>query len=391
MHLDPLLPSIVGAVFAILLIGLILRRLRQPHVVAYLLAGLMLGPYVGGIITDTHLIERMGAMGVVLLLFFVGMEVSPRKLVSTWRIAVLGTTAQILLSIGCVWLLGTWLDWTLSRIVLLGFVISLSSTAVVLKLLQDRRELDSKTGQNVLGVLLFQDLAVIPMLIVIGVMSGDTVSYPTLLLQVIGGLCVIGLIVYLLVRETLNLPLGRWLGNDHEMQVFAALIICFGLSLLTGLMGLSTALGAFVAGMLVGAARETQWVHHSLEPFRVIFIALFFVSIGMMVDPNFILQHWMQIGLLLAAVVITNTIINAIIIRLLGDTWTDSFYSGALLSQIGEFSFVLAAVGLKSGLITDVGYQYTVAVIIISLMLSPAWIALAHRILYRGTTRGART
>ncbi|MDH5444729.1 MAG: cation:proton antiporter [Gammaproteobacteria bacterium] len=382
MHLDPALPGIVAALLAVLLVGLILHRLKQPHVVAYLVTGIILGPHVIGLFSDQQLIERLGAMGVVLLLFFIGMEVSPRKLVASWRIAVVGTTIQILLSVLCVWLLGKWLDWPLSRSILLGFVISLSSTAVVLKIMQESGELETETGQNVLGVLLMQDMAIIPMLIIIGLMSGDVPDSRHMILQIIGGISMIALLAWLMLKETVHLPLAKWLKGDHEMQIFAALIVCFGLSLLTGLFGLSTALGAFVAGMLIGAARETQWVHNSLEPFRVIFVALFFVSIGMLVDIGFIKQHWQQILLLVLAVVITNTFLNAIIIRLLGDSWPDSLYSGALLSQIGEFSFVLAAVGLQAKLITNYGYQLTVAVIVISLMLSPAWILLARQLFY---------
>ena len=160
------------------------------------------------------------------------------------------------------------------------------------------------------------------------------------------------------------------------MQVFAALGLCFGLSLITGLVGLSTALGSFVAGMLVGAAKETRWVHHSLESFRIIFVALFFVSIGMLVDLNFIASHWYQTAALVILVVLTNTFINGSILRILGDNWRDSIYAGALLSQIGEFSFVLAAVGIQAHIISDYGYQMTIAVISISLLISPPWIML---------------
>ena len=383
MHLDPALSIIVGALLVILLMGMLLNRLKQPHVVGYLIVGILLGPHVIGLIHDQALIERLGAMGVVFLLFFIGMEVSPRKLLATWRIAVIGTTVQILISILCIWLLGKWLDWPLSRTILMGFVISLSSTAVVLKVLQDRNELETDTGQNVLGVLLFQDVAIIPMLIVISLMSGNEPDSQQIILQIVGGVLMIALIAYIMRKETIHLPLAKWLKGDHEMQIFAALIICFGLSLITGLFGLSTALGAFIGGMLVGAARETQWVHHSLDPFRVIFVALFFVSIGMLVDLIFIKEHWFQIAALVIAVILTNTFINAVIIRLLGDSWPDSLYSGALLSQIGEFSFVLAAVGMQANLINNYGYQLTVTVIALSLMVSPAWIAMSRRLLYK--------
>lgn len=385
MHLDPALSIIVGVLLVILLMGTFLNRMKQPHVVGYLIVGIILGPHVIGLITDQTLIERLGAMGVVFLLFFIGMEVSPRKLLATWRTAVIGTSIQILISILCVWLLGKWLDWPLSRTILMGFVISLSSTAVVLKVLQDRNELETETGQNVLGVLLFQDVAIIPMLIVISLMSGNEPDSQQIILQITGGVLMIALIAYIMHKEVIHLPMAKWLKGDHEMQIFAALIICFGLSLITGLFGLSTALGAFIGGMLVGAARETQWVHHSLDPFRVIFVALFFVSIGMLVDIIFIKEHWFQIAALVVAVILTNTFINAAIIRMLGDSWPDSLYSGALLSQIGEFSFVLAAVGMQSNLINNYGYQLTVTVIALSLMISPAWIALSRRLLYKNS------
>ena len=383
MHLDPALPTIVGALLAILLMGMLLHHLKQPHVVGYLITGIILGPHVVALISDQSLIERLGAMGVVFLLFFIGMEISPKKLFATWRTTVIGTTIQILISIAFVWLFGEWLGWPLSRSILLGFVISLSSTAVVLKILQDNNELETDTGQNVLGILLFQDMAIIPMLIVIGLMSGIEPDSHQVVLQVIGGILMLALMAYLMLKETIHFPLAKWFKGDHEMQIFAALAVCFGFSLITGLFGLSTALGAFIAGMFVGAARETKWVHTSLEPFRVIFVALFFVSIGMLVDLNFIHEHWFQIGALVIAVIITNTFINAVIIRLLGDSWPDSLYSGALLSQIGEFSFVLAAVGMQSNLVSNYGYQLTVTVIALSLMISPAWIAASRKFLYR--------
>lgn len=384
MHLDPIMPTLVATLMAILVIGLLLRRIRLPHVIGYLLTGIILGPHGLALITDETILSRLGAIGVVLLLFFIGMEVSPRRLLASWKVAIIGTLFQILVSVGCVWVLGEWLDWPTARSILVGFVISLSSTAVVLKILQEWGELDSDVGQNVLGVLLVQDLAIIPMLIVIGFMGGEPPTLGNIILEISGGLLILGLFAWLIVKETIQLPLGNWLRDDHEMQVFAAFIICFGLALLTGLMGLSTALGAFAAGMLVASARETRWVHHSLEPFRVVFVTLFFVSIGMLVDPLFFVHNWRQISLLVIAVYLTNTLLNALILRLLGDDWRTSLYAGALLSQIGEFSFVLAAVGLQAGIITQYGYQVVIEVIAITLLLSPFWIMLLKRVLHIG-------
>jgi CPA2 family monovalent cation:H+ antiporter-2 len=368
------MPYLVGSILAVLLLGLVLRSIRQPYVIGYLIAGIVLGPHGAALITDEKILGHLGAIGVVLLLFFIGMEVAPKKLVDNWKVALLGTLLQIAISVGCVWPLGQFLDWPISRIVLIGFVISLSSTAVVLKLLQDWNEFDSKVGQNVLVILLAQDLAVIPMLIILSMSGGANSETSNIWLQLFGAGAMAAIIAYIAVKETIHLPLGKLLGNDHELQVFAALCICLGLSLLTGLAQLSTALGAFVGGMVIGAAKETQWVHHSLESFRIVFVALFFVSIGMLVDLSFIQSHWLQVGALVILAIITNTFINGAVLRMLGDNWRDSLYAGTLLSQIGEFSFVLAAVGIQSNIITNYGYQMTIAVISISLMISPPWI-----------------
>lgn len=376
MHLDPILPTFVGIVLSILLLGFLLKWLRQPEIIGYLLAGVVVGPQGLSLVSDPALVNHMGTLGVTLLLFFIGMEVSPNKLVQGWRVAVIGTLLQILVSVGAVWLIGWLFNWSLPRIVLLGFVISLSSTAVVLKLLKDRGELDSPVGGDVLLILLAQDLAVVPMLIILGLLGGKAPEAHTLILQSIGAVLIIGFVGWLLSRQNIRLPFSERLRNDHELQVFTALLICFGLAFITGMLELSTALGAFVGGMLVAATRETDWVQHSLEPFRTLFIAFFFVSIGLMVDISFVVAHWLQIGLLVIAVLITNTFINAIVLRALGISWHRGLLTGAMLAQIGEFSFVLSAAGRHAEIITDYAYQTAIAVISISLILSAPWIAL---------------
>jgi CPA2 family monovalent cation:H+ antiporter-2 len=289
------------------------------------------------------------------------------------------------LSVGLIILIGTWLEWPLPRSILLGFVISLSSTAVVIKILQDWKEIESGTGQNVLGILLVQDMAIIPMLIILGLFSGTKPEITTMVKQVIGAGCLIGLLVRVLIKDKIRLPLAHWLKNDREMQVFGALFFCFSLALFSGLFELSTALGAFIGGIVVNAGRETQWIHHQLEPFKVIFIALFFVSIGLLLNLVFL---WDNIGIVLLLVLLTfllNTLVNSCILRLLGGSWTESFYAGVLLSQIGEFSFILAAVGKQAGIVTNYGYQLSISVITLSLIMSPIWILGFKRVFLSGT------
>lgn len=375
MHMDPVMPQAVGAALLILLTGFVLKLLRQPHVVAYLLAGILIGPFGLALVSDANLISRLGAIGVVLLLFFVGMEVDPSKLIAHWKLAVFGTLLQILLSIACVWVIAQWFDWPWARVLLIGFVISLSSTAVVIKLLQDSQLLDTRMGQGVLGVLLAQDLAIIPMLIVLGLMGAGEVDTHHLALQGVGTVLAGVLFAYIVVKREVHLPLSQWLDQDHELQLFAALSVCFGLALITAWFDLSTALGAFLAGMLIGAAKETQWVHHALEPLKVLFVALFFVSIGMLLDINYLIVHWPQTVLLVLVTFFSNTFINALILKGAEYTWRDSLFAGVLLSQIGEFSFVLAALGFQTGMIHESGYQLALCVISLSLILSPAWIS----------------
>lgn len=374
MHLDPMMPHAVGAILLILLIGTALRLARQPYVVAYLIAGVIIGPSGVALMSDPELVSRLGAIGVVLLLFFVGMETDANKLIANWKLAILGTLFQILLSIFCVWMVALWFDWSLPRAVLIGFVVSLSSTAIVIKLLQDNGILSSKVGQGVLSILLAQDLAIIPMLIILGLLSTGEVNGVHLLKQGIGALASGALFAYIISRKQVHLPLSRWLKEDKELQLFTALSLCFGLALITAWFDLSTALGAFIGGMLIGAARETQWVHHSLESFKVLFIAVFFVSVGMLLDVQFLLKNWLEVSTLTLIALLTNTFINAFILKIAKFNWRDSFYAGFLLSQIGEFSFVLAAVGLQAAIINHYGYQLALCVISLSLLVSPLWI-----------------
>lgn len=378
MHMDPIMPYLVGSVAGILLLGLVFRALKQPHVVAYLLAGVALGPDGIGFMTDQVTISRVGEIGVILLLFFVGMEISLPELLAKWKVPVLGTFLQIAVSVGCVAGLGAYQGWPWGRILFVGFVISLSSTAVVIKLLQARGELHDPVGRDVIGILLMQDLAIVPMLIVIGMLGGAAPGGGTIALQLLGGIVVVGVLAFLARGSEIRLPIGKWLKGDTELQVFTGGFVCFGLALLTGLVGLSAALGAFVAGIIVGAAKEHEWVHESLFPFHVLLLALFFVSVGMLIRLDFLWEHGGIILLLLVAAVLVNTLVNMLVLRVLGRSWRNGLYGGAVLSQIGEFSFVLAAVGRQAGLIEDFGYQITIAVIALSMLVSPAWIAIAR-------------
>ncbi|MCA9496970.1 MAG: cation:proton antiporter [Nanoarchaeota archaeon] len=379
--IDPILPILITISLAIILISLILKKFKQPLVVAYIIVGLIIGPYGLGILTDIETITSLGNIGVVILLFFIGMEVDLRKLIANWKVAVIGTFFQILLSLIFVYLFSFWLDWELKRIILLGFAISLSSTAVVLKILKEFNELESKTGQNVLSILLVQDIAIVPMFIILSFLGGKKVSYNEIALQIIGAILIISFVIWLFKKETIKLPFSNLIKKDHELQVFWALVLCFGFALITGIFGLSTALGAFIAGIVLGSAKETSWVIENLHSFYIILVALFFVSIGMLIDLHFIYENYIEIIMLVCGVFLTNTIINAIILKVLKSSWKESLYGGALLSEIGEFSFILGAVALNLGIIQLFAYNMTISVIALTLLLSPLWIILFRKIL----------
>jgi len=374
MHMHPLLPTLVASIVAVLLVGAVVRRFGQPHVIAYLVVGVILGP-AGLDLFESDAVALVGEFGVILLLFFVGMEVNLSRLVTGWRVSVIGTVLQVLFSVGAVAGIGLWWDWPLSRVVLIGFAISLSSTALVVTMLRQWKEMDTEAGQEAIGVLLVQDIALAPMLIVIGLLGGSSPSATLLSSQLAGGLAIVLLVTTLVRKGRIRLPMGDLLRADHELQLFGALLLCFSFAWITGICGLSTALGAFVAGLVVAAARETEWIHRNLEPYRVLFVAAFFASVGMLVDLHFLAEHWLPILALVLATFLTNTLINAGTLHALGRGWRTSLYVGALLSQVGEFSFVLAAVGKDVGIITEFGYQMVLGVIVGTLILGPGWIA----------------
>lgn len=280
-----------------------------------------------------------------------------------------------MVSVAVVATIGFWFDWSWSRIVLFGFAISLSSTALVVSMLQQWGEMESEAGQEAIGILLVQDVAIAPMLIVVGLLGGgESLSTSLLARQVVGGIAIVALVTALARHKAIRLPFSDLLRRDHELQLFGALLLCFLFAWLTGVFGLSTALGAFLAGLVVASARETEWVRRNLEPYRVLFVAAFFASVGMLIDLAFFAAHWRPILALVLAAFLTNTLINAGILHALGRSWRTSVYVGALLSQIGEFSFVLAAVGKESGIISDFGYQVVLGGIVGTLVLGPAWI-----------------
>lgn len=375
VEVDPLLNKFVMLAAIIILTGITLRRLKQPYVIAYIITGIILGPHGFGVVNNQDQISYLGSLGLILLMFFIGMEISLPKLLSFWRIIIIGTLVQILLSLLVVSVMGQFFSWPLNRIIMLAFVICLSSTAVVIKLLQDNNETHSVAGRLVIGILLAQDISIVPMLIILSYVGGEQNSDYTLILQLVGGSLFLLLVYWLLKKKTITFPFDKKISSDHEIQVFLAFAVCFGLATISSYFGLSSALGAFAAGLVISSARATHWVHHSLHAFRVVFVALFFVSIGMIIDLTFLFEHWKSILAFLLTAFVVKQLINTFILRIFRKDWGISLYGGALLSQIGEFSFILGTIGYQSQIISSFAYQMVAITIALSLLFSPFWIS----------------
>ena len=371
MHLDPMMMNVTIVLSVALAIGYLAVRVGLPIVVAYIISGIMLGPSVLGIINDQETVTRAGEIGVVMLLFFVGMEVSIPNLMKRWRIAVIGTAIQIAISVvvclGLVWVF----QLPANLGILFGFMVSLSSTAVVLKELQDAGEMDAPFGQNAVGVLLVQDMAIVPMMIILSLIGDNEIHASELLKQAIGGVVLLSIAIYLIKTGMLHIP--QFLKGSVEKRVLLGLLLCLSAATLTSWLGLSPGLGAFLAGMVLASSDQSDWVHEHLESVYVIFVMIFFLSVGMMVDTNYLMSHLSLVVGATAVVFLFNSGVNVFVMRALGESWGMALITGGLLSQIGEFSFLLASVGVFAGILSQDLHELSVIVIAMTLLFSPVW------------------
>jgi CPA2 family monovalent cation:H+ antiporter-2 len=378
--IDPTLIYIAATVFVLTVLGVLFDYLRQPVIIAHLLAGVVLGPYVLGVFTDPSVLGPVAGLGLVLLLFFIGLKIDLRILATQWRVAVFGTLLQVAASVGIVIGLAQWLDWPLVRAVLMGFVITLSSTPIAMRVLADKQLLNTPLGASTVGILVVQDLLAIPMLIVLGLFEGETPSLSKALLQVSSAGLIVAVIIAAARHPGFRLPLAARLEGSRELQVLAALSMCFGTAVLTGLAELSVVLGGFVAGLLIRLSASLHWVSTALEPFNFALVAAFFVSVGVLIDIEFFFAHVGTVAGLTLLALVLNTVVNALILRILGERLRDSLIAGASLAQLGEFGFVLASLGLSTGVVSTTGYQYVLSVTALSWVVSPVWISLVGKL-----------
>ncbi len=380
--MDFMLGLVSVSIIAIILLY-IGQQFRLPSIVSFLVIGMLAGPYGFGIIRDQPTIETIGEIGIILLLFTIGLEFSFEKLLKSWRTVLIGGLLQIITTIVAVTLVTHALGVPFNAALVFGFIISLSSTAIVMKILQERHEVDTMQGRSLFGVLLFQDLAIIPMILILPVFMGS------------GGMDMShlpGEIVKVIIILVMVVILGRWVipgllyrvASQRSRELFFITIagICVIVAWLTNQAGLSYTLGAFVAGLIIGESDYNIDALSHIIPFRDVFASIFFLSIGMLLNTTGILSDTAFIILIIIIVlfIIAIKILTGVFAAAaLGMPARVCIFTGFALCQVGEFSFVLAQTGLDSGFIPDQVYQLFLASAIVTMALTPFMMNAAPR------------
>jgi CPA2 family monovalent cation:H+ antiporter-2 len=379
-----LLADLTLVLFAALVGGFIASRLGQPLIVGYIVAGVVIGPFTGGATADNvHDMEQLAEVGVAFLLFSLGLEVSFRDLAPVRRVALAGATIQILATIALGAGLATALGWPWQESLWFGALISLSSTMVALKTIQAQGRLGTLSSRVMLGLLVVQDLAVVPFMIILPELSDPAGG---LMKVVPAALRAIVLLVVIIFVSTKVVPrlmsfVARW--NSRELFLLATTTLALGVGYLTWKLGLSLALGAFIAGLVI---TESEYAHQALSditPLRDLFGLFFFVSVGMLLNPALLLEQAGPLALVVTAVVIGKGAILAGVVRMFGYRNVIPLAVGLTLFQVGEFAFVLARVGVSSGAIDEDLYALTLNTAIATMAMTPAISGLTSRVYSR--------
>lgn len=369
--------------------GLLAHRLHQPILVGYILGGILISPFTPGpSVTDIHTIDLFAEIGVILLMFTIGLEFSLKDLLSMRWVAVVGGPIGILLIIGLSVWVGSILGWPPYQALFIGCVVSVASTAAMAKMLLEREELTSQHGRVMVSIALVEDLAMVVMIALLPALKGFHLGQlPQLFLGLGKALVVLSPFYYLAHKAVPRLMERVARTQSMELFILVALAISFITAVFSYSLGLSLALGAFLAGLLIS---ESEFTHETLAriiPLRDIFVPLFFVSVGLLMNPRVILQNLSLLSAMLAFIVLGKGLVRAIVVALFRYPLRTALLVGIGLAQIGEFSFVLAKMGRDLKLISSELYNVTLAASLLSLLLNsflfraaPRWIEKLSRI-----------
>jgi monovalent cation:H+ antiporter-2, CPA2 family len=362
--------------------GIVAHRLRQPAILGYLVIGAIVGPHSLGLVGNVDIVKALAEIGVTLLMFTLGMEISISQLRDVGRVGIWGGIIQIGAVFACGMFLGLWaFNWSLPQSGLFGLIISLSSTAVCIKILMERGEMASVHGRIMLAILILQDVSVILMMVVLPILDGVTSDIPMTVLKSTGMAFLFVGAAIVLGRWVIPWLLGRVGGpRTRELFVMTVLVLCLAAALATNKAGLSVVFGAFVIGAVL---RETRFSHQALAeitPLRDIFSTLFFVSLGMLLDPRFLLDNWQFVLLIVATIILVKVLVVYGVVRAFGYGGRVAVLAGAGLFQIGEFGFILAQGGLDRGFVTGTFYSLIISGAIITMLLTPISISVVCKV-----------
>ncbi len=349
----------------------LLHKVRIPSIVGFLAAGVLLGPHGFRLVREVREVELLAEIGVILLLFTIGLEISLKNLKRIQSVVLGGGLSQVFLTLFVTAAIAYPFlqEWNSSLFV--GFLVALSSTAIVMKMLFDRGEIDSPHGRLSIAILIFQDLCVVPLMLLVPILSGDQGSPLELFWMLFKSAAIIFLVIFgarSLVPHLLHQIVHT---RSRELFVITIILLCLGTALVTSSLGLSLALGAFLAGLIISESEYAYQAISDILPFKDSFNGLFFISIGMLMNLAFLRDHVLSIIVCVALILLLKTLTGFLSVHLMGHPVRVSLQTGIHLAQIGEFSFVLAVSGKSAGLISESHYQIFLSTSVLTMILTP--------------------
>ena len=354
------------------LVNLIFTKFRIPTIAGYLLTGIIAGPHLLSLVKDAHNIEMLAEIGVVFLLFTIGMEFSLKHLMKIRRIVFLGGFMQVTITAAVFYLASRFLDISREGALLFGFLMALSSSALVLKILQERSEVTSNYGRTVVGILIFQDLLLAPLLLLTDLLAQTNVNFATEFLILTAKVAAIIGLAYAgnkwLLPKLLTVIAST---KNQELFMISIFLICFAIALLSFELGMSLAFGAFLAGLMISESEYSHNIFGNFYTIKDVFSSFFFVSIGMLFDVHFVIDNWLLVMVCFLLVITMKSFIAGGTGFVLGHTLKGTILIGLALSQVGEFSFILASIGFDNGILPGFYYQLFLAVAVLSMGMTP--------------------
>lgn len=386
MHDLSVLMTFAGGLAGALVLGFLAHKLKLSPIVGYLLAGVAVGPFTPGYVADHTVAEQFAEIGVILLLFGIGLRFHLRELIAVWRVAVPGALIQSTLSTSALAVLLHLLGWSWMAGFILGMAISVASTVVMALVLAEKQDLHAPVGYIAIGWTVVEDLLTVALLLLLPIFFGQDNETNESALAALGyaSFKVTSLVAMVVVLGRWVIPtVLEWIERTRSRELFtlAVLVLAVGIAVMSArLFGVSMALGAFLAGLAVGRSEFAARAAGDAVPMRDAFAVLFFVSVGMLFDPWSLLQSPLAIGVVLLVVVVVKPLAAMLTVRLLGKPMSIAIPVGAAFSQVGEFSFILGTVARNLGLIDETGWNALVAASIISIALNPTIYRWARRL-----------